>query len=331
MVKYPLNIFCRSLKISHNLLFLHELPDAKDLITIVADEKNILPIIVEKDYWVMHCLWGMQQQGVSFDLKGGTSLSKGFGIIERFSEDIDVQIYPTEASNVKIGKNQDKPVHIESRRDFFSRIAAELKVPHLKFSRDYSFDDKAKMRGGGIRAEYESFFTSISDLKEGIVLEVGFDQTVPNIPCDVSSWVYDKAFLLGLKIIDNRAKQVNCYEPEYTFVEKLQAISTKYRLQQENDTMPVNFLRHYYDIYKLLENKRVLEFIGSKEYLSHKQQRFRSNDELDIRKNPAFTMPETHVRNLYSTEFKKKSALYFGNQMQFEEILLRFSQYLHKL
>lgn len=86
-----------------NRLFLHELPNAKDLFEVVSNEKEILPIIVEKDYWLMHCLWGIQQQGFKFELKGGTSLSKGFGIIERFSEDIDVQIHPdTDVINITI-------------------------------------------------------------------------------------------------------------------------------------------------------------------------------------------------------------------------------------
>lgn len=58
----------------------------------------------------MHCLWGIQQQGLKFELKGGTSLSKGFGIIERFSEDIDIQIHPSENENVKIGKNHEADV-----------------------------------------------------------------------------------------------------------------------------------------------------------------------------------------------------------------------------
>ncbi|OGT29831.1 MAG: hypothetical protein A3E87_05740 [Gammaproteobacteria bacterium RIFCSPHIGHO2_12_FULL_35_23] len=71
--------------------FLHELPDVKELFKVVAKEKQVLPAIVEKNYWLMHCLWDLQQQGFDFELKGGTSLSKGFNIIERFSEDIDIQ------------------------------------------------------------------------------------------------------------------------------------------------------------------------------------------------------------------------------------------------
>ncbi len=53
-------------------------------------KKQVLPAIVEKDYW----LYGdYKQQGFQFELKGGTSLSIGFNIIERFSEDIDIQIH----------------------------------------------------------------------------------------------------------------------------------------------------------------------------------------------------------------------------------------------
>src|SRR5437660_845078 len=88
-------------------VFLHELPNAKELLEVVADEKELLPDIIEKDYWLMHCLWGIQKSQYRFELKGGTSLSKGFGIIERFSEDIDIQIHPNEP-NVKTGHNHDK-------------------------------------------------------------------------------------------------------------------------------------------------------------------------------------------------------------------------------
>lgn len=43
--------------------FLHELPDFKELILVVADQKSIDPGLVEKDYWIMHCLWGLQSLG----------------------------------------------------------------------------------------------------------------------------------------------------------------------------------------------------------------------------------------------------------------------------
>lgn len=74
--------------------FLHNHPDFSDLLRIVAVEKGIDPALVEKDYWIMHCLYGLQKLGLSFELKGGTSLSKGYTVIHRFSEDIDIRITP---------------------------------------------------------------------------------------------------------------------------------------------------------------------------------------------------------------------------------------------
>ena len=43
--------------------FLHNHPQVPDLIRIVAAEKGIDPAFVEKDYWIMHSLYGLQQLG----------------------------------------------------------------------------------------------------------------------------------------------------------------------------------------------------------------------------------------------------------------------------
>lgn len=302
--------------------FLHELPDIKALFEIVAKEKHV---------WLMHCLWGLQQQGFQFELKGGTSLSKGFNIIKRFSEDIDIQIHPDPSLHLKTGKNHGKSSHIESRKNFFNSIADMLSVPAMQFYRDHNFDEPKKMRNAGIRGEYHSLFSAINALKPGIVLELGFDQTTPNIPCDISSWALDKALSLNINVIDNRAKQVKCYCPEYTFVEKLQTISTKYRLQQKHETIPINFLRHYYDVYQLLNQQCVLGFVGTEKYCAHKEKRFRSADEKDSSKNEAFLLSDQHIRVLYNQEFEKKSAIYFDKQPTFESILKRIKQHLHQL
>ena len=103
--------------------YLHNHKDFAALIRIVASEKRIDPALVEKDYWIMHGLYGLQQLGLTFELKGGTSLSKGFKIIDRFSEDLDVQINPPAGMDVKTGRNQNSPAHVESRKKFFDWLA----------------------------------------------------------------------------------------------------------------------------------------------------------------------------------------------------------------
>lgn len=274
--------------------FLHDHPEFDDLIRIVSNEKSISPVLVEKDYWIMHCLYGLQKQGFRLYLKGGTSLSKGHKIIHRFSEDIDILIEPPADLNVAIGRNQDKPQHRESRKNYYDWLAQNIKIPGIQgVERDTIFDDD-KYRSGGIRLIYPTSLSALEDIKQGILLEVGFDKVAPNQPVDISSWAYD--FGSGkVETQDNRAIAVPCYHPGYTLVEKLQTVSTKFRKQQETGSFSENFMRHYYDIYHLLEYPQVQSFVGTKEYHAHKKERFRSGDNQNISENRAFFMnaPET--------------------------------------
>ncbi len=142
------------------------------------------------------------------------------------------------ALDIKTSKKHDKPAHIKQRADFFDFIASQLNIPGMTFTRDHNFDDIQKMRSAGIRGEYHSHFSAIPSLKPGVVLELGFDQTTPNLSCDISSWAFDKVMSLDIAVIDNCAKNIKCYYPEYTFVEKLQTISTKFRLHALCEATP---------------------------------------------------------------------------------------------
>ena len=63
-----------------------------DAVKITSQTMQIPPEFVEKDYWVTHALCRIfsSKLGKEIVFKGGTSLSKCFNIIERFSEDIDL-------------------------------------------------------------------------------------------------------------------------------------------------------------------------------------------------------------------------------------------------
>lgn len=288
------------------------------------------------NYWVMHTLWGLQQQGFEFEfefeLKGGTSLFKGFDIINRFSEDIDIQIHPAPSLEVKSGKNHDKKRHIDGRRAFFDNLADILAIQDLVFHRDHEFDDISKMRSAGIRGTYQSHFPSLEALKEGVLLEVGFDKTTPYDFRNISSWAYDKAILSGVKIIDNRANKVKCYLPEYTFIEKLQTISTKYRVnKQKNIDSPINFIRHYYDVYQLLNTERVQKFLKTETYQTYKLEKFGSLDEPDLTINPAFQLSMPGEIDKFSGLYQKKAEIYFGLTPPFEKIIQTIQKNAGKL
>src|ERR1700730_2349101 len=193
--------------------FLHERSDFKALVETVAQGEKINdPALVEKDYWIMHAVFGLKQLGLGFELKGGTSLSKGFGVIHRFSEDIDIRIEPFDGLQIDTNPNHEKPQHVDSRREFFEKLQEKIKIPGITaVERDTTYDDE-KLRNAGLRLRYESRFGSIAGLKDGILLEVGFDQTNPNRAVTISSWIVQFAAKNEkLKYVDNQAIEVLCF------------------------------------------------------------------------------------------------------------------------
>ncbi len=61
--------------------FLHDHAEFGDALTIVATQRGLGEALIEKDYWIIHTLWSLAAAGLTVSLKGGTSLSKGFGLI----------------------------------------------------------------------------------------------------------------------------------------------------------------------------------------------------------------------------------------------------------
>jgi hypothetical protein len=97
--------------------------------------------------------------------------------------------------DVKSGRNQDKPEQCESRKNFYDWLAATIKIDGIeKVLRDTAFDD-SKYRSGGIRLHYKNNSGQLSGIKDGILLEVGFDDITPNFPKTISSWAYDFAVI----------------------------------------------------------------------------------------------------------------------------------------
>ena len=67
--------------------------ELEELFTLTADKMKLSPAIAEKDFWVcwmLDYLFGRSPWTRQLAFKGGTSLSKAYGIIKRFSEDIDL-------------------------------------------------------------------------------------------------------------------------------------------------------------------------------------------------------------------------------------------------
>lgn len=204
----------------------------KEIIETVAAEEHRTTQMVEKDTIQSMILSGISQSDLPFVFKGGTSLSKAYGLIDRFSEDIDLSMNrkPTEGE-----KKQTKNLILSLAED----LGLILTNPEDIQSR-YSYN-KYVFR-------YESFF---SEIPLELIIETSFYQDVyPAETHDVYSFVgrFCEKNGIALPIPFNEAKiSMQVQSLERTFIDKVFAVCD-YRIQNMMDRDS----RHLYDIAKLL-------------------------------------------------------------------------------
>jgi hypothetical protein len=155
--------------------FVHESgQEFADLLEIVAAERGLRRSIVEKDDWVTHALWALSVGGFEVWFKGGTS--KGFGLIERFSEDLDLKVEPggVTALPAVLNWKSDGAKATAERRAYFEALSRAFTVPGCRVALDVASIDKA-WRGASLRVAYPSVYPGElpPEGSDHILLEVG--------------------------------------------------------------------------------------------------------------------------------------------------------------
>ncbi len=235
------------------MTYAHEDKEFAALLRIVAQERGVSEALVEKDYWVTHTLWSLSRSRLDVWFKGGTSLSKGFGLITRFSEDLDLKI--------DRGQHEDLPAigswtsknkgPIAARRAFYEALAAKLAVPGARVELvDGSLGKEART------AEYEVLYPGefleqlAPPMRRFVLLEVGDARVVPFVARPIASWVHEALEKQGVlaEFVDNRPTAVRCVHPLVTLLDKLDAISGRFAKAKEAPS----FVRHYEDAARII-------------------------------------------------------------------------------
>ena len=147
---------------------LFEHPDFEQAIIRAAEHfrpRGLREAIIEKDYYVTEALRIIEQAaGPKVIFKGGTSLSKGWNLIQRFSEDIDIFLDPT-AFDPPLGKKGDRPRAEEAPRRSIEQHPA------------LTFVDKESQTIGGFgrndRFEYAQRFAGTGEIRNRVFVEAG--------------------------------------------------------------------------------------------------------------------------------------------------------------
>ena len=249
------------------MTFLHESPAFGDLLNLVTDDLaahgvELAPSLVEKDYWITHVLWALQVGGLEVSFKGGTSLSKAFGIIQRFSEDLNLRIANGRASlpSVSNWKSGGKTA-IAERKAFFKALVS-LSLPGVSLElEEPSMGQEAK--GAVILVEYPGVFKAGLPLSASpaIKLEVGEARVTPSLSRPITSWVHEHMSreASSHRFQNNQVLALACVHPMVTLVEKLDAICRRFiRADLEAKT----FVRHYEDAVHIIRSMGSLPPMG---------------------------------------------------------------------
>lgn len=230
-----------------------------DLIEATAASLNIPAIYVEKDYWVTYILkkLSLSDYGEVAIFKGGTSLSKAYNLIERFSEDIDLAVIV----DGKTG-NQIKALirHIEKQLldDNFKEILTHQTSKGSQFRKTLYEYPKIK----------EGLF---GHANENIIIELNsFAMPHPFGKKTIVSYI--GAFLADKDVESINAFalepfEVNVLDYRRTFCEKLSAVARASYESDKNLSELKEKIRHFYDIHYLMQEENIVNFLDSNAFV----------------------------------------------------------------
>jgi nucleotidyltransferase AbiEii toxin of type IV toxin-antitoxin system len=233
------------------------LDDRRDALGVAADRTGRPAHLLEKDVWVVWTLAALYGSplGEYLVFKGGTSLSKGYGVIRRFSEDVDLTYDIRALTPDLVGEDGDALPKSRSEEKRWSKavrhrlpewVATEVEPVLAKAIATGSLAAKTRVDGDRLFVEYEAAATGSGYVAPNVMLEFGARSTgepasFRDVVCDAA------AFLDGVEFPVARPRVMHA---ERTFWEKATAIHVfclQERLRGER------FARHWHDIVRLDE------------------------------------------------------------------------------
>jgi hypothetical protein len=323
------------------------LPDRerRDVFNAAAERLDTLPIYIEKDFWVCRVLDGLYH-GLPDDhprllFKGGTSLSKAFGAIRRFSEDIDVVVFRND-----LGFTDDRD---PTRRDL-SHKARERLVGELKESASRYIcmdlatclselfvpckiaEDEEDVDRSTLLVQYPSLYASESDayVAPRVKIEGGARSAWdPHAGQTVTPYIQEELGEMALAI-----GGVPTLAPERTFLEKaliLHGWHCGYRDQERLPDDRHRLSRHYYDMSMMartaiaeraLENQTLLNQVRDHTLAFFRRGWMKLEE---ARPGSIHLMPQDALATFLAGDYDAMQGMILGESPPFEDILRSIS------
>ncbi|WP_176448047.1 nucleotidyl transferase AbiEii/AbiGii toxin family protein [Lentibacillus sp. CBA3610] len=211
-----------------------------DVIAATSESFTIPEEQVEKDYFVSYLLEYLAKDVPQIVFKGGTSLSKCYGVVKRFSEDIDIHY----AANKKPSQGE--------KRQLKEGIIQAIENARLKHLNPESIQSRRDHNN------YEVEFPQIIDQTDAVKNHLSIETFVP-IKAFPTEKMQVSSYILDFLESENETEVINTYHLQSfnihvqridrTFIDKLFAICDYY--EQQTFT---RHSRHLYDLHKIIES-----------------------------------------------------------------------------
>lgn len=228
----------------------------RQAVQFTSDRMQILPIFVEKDYWVTYALYTIFNHDIGSDtvFKGGTALSKCYKMIDRFSEDIDLVVLRREGES-----NNRLTTKIRTISDVVSAVLPEVNIEGLT--------QKRGMNRKTVHSYNKEFQGNYGQVRDVIVVEatwLGYYEpcTTKKLNSLVGEMIQNNgqdqiALEYGLQSFD-----VSVLEPIRTLCEKIMSL-VRFSYGENPIEDLKQKIRHTYDLHQLLQQQEFSDFFQS--------------------------------------------------------------------
>jgi len=305
-----------------------------------AAAKKIVEQAVEKDWWASAILMALTKTSWAdfLQFKGGTSLSKSWGLINRFSEDIDLAI-----SRSFFGLSDDTPQQRTNiRRKAFHFIEKTL-IDELNNAlisigiRDFEIK---------LVTENSSAMVATIELRYKSILETIIDYVSPVVKIEFSAMSLDEPYLeqeistLIHSIYPDIDNEIKCafksVLPERTFLEKIFLLHEEY---QKNKPRSTRMSRHLYDLEKIMDTpfaKSALENTDLYETIISHRKKFNNIQGIDYKTHYPTAIqicPPKNLINSWKDDYERlrESFIYDETKKTFEELIERMLELTNRI
>lgn len=303
--------------------------ERRELFSETASRMHTTNAIAEKDFWVVWVLgklFSHKELSGSLMFKGGTSLSKIYGLIERFSEDIDLILNwnllteedphtkrtKTQQNKFNVSINEEAKIYI---KDALLPIVSEILQPQC--SCKIKDDD-----GFSIEIQYPALFHDLSILPH-ILLEIGpLALWLPSDEFEITPFAA-KEFP---QLFEKSSCNVKAVLAERTFWEKVTILHQQANRSEET-LIPLRYSRHYYDLAMMakseIKTKALSDLDLLKSVVEFKQRFYSCNwakYEQALPGTLKLVPPEYRHKEL-KDDYRAMQNMIFGTVVSFDEIL----------